>query len=372
MDSSCDIIPTTFIGNKKPSTTMAALSAAAGVQAAARHEQTSHLVDPDVAKLTDFFVTYALSRSSMSLGQLAFNKVGTFFPAAQNVVLKKSAPLGYLQHCAMRTLMMRQYVEEMVTAMQAENNQRVQVVIFGAGLSTLALSLRKHFGESGVTFIEVDCGEQRDIKMEALLRLRSMGAHPLRYYGHYMNGDNLHFVNCDVAQSNWQELFFSQKHAFSKNIPSIVILDSLMYLSSEEALAFMSTVREMMTEDSRLIFGLSACVQETSAFYSSLHSGASVPHKFALPPSDVPDFVSGNFYVSGKIFSRDFVAQANQAADDTKSTPQELPLENYFVLAMKKPGHQLVDARDIHTVPTLRLKVPMPAQRKKLEEEFAP
>jgi O-methyltransferase involved in polyketide biosynthesis len=374
MDSSCDIIPTTFIGEKKPSTTMPALVAAAGLQAAARDPRTSHFVahaGPDVAELNQLLVRHALSKYSTSLGQLAF-KGGNFFPAPQNVVLKSNVPFGYLQHCAMRTLLLQQMVEEMIFALQAKG-KRVQVVILGAGLCTLALCLRKQFGENGVTIMEVDHGEQRDIKIEALLRLRSMGAHPLRYYGHYVNGtSNLHFVNCNIAKENWHALFSSQK-MFDKNVDSIIIAERLMYSSQEEVTSLLRTLNEMMTEDSKFIFSLSECAQTTTEFYGSLHSGANESHKFALPASDIPHFVGQHFYVEGKVFSSDFIAQANESAPQGNSAAK-LPLENYFVLGIRGLRHQkkLEDENDIYAIPTLRVRVPKPAPKKKLEDEQQP
>ena len=369
MDSSCDIIPTTFIGEKKPSTTMPALAAAAGVQAAARHEKTTHLVDPDVAQLTEFFVRNALSKFSTCLGQLAF-KGGNFFPAPQNVVLKNTVPLGYLQHCAMRTLLLKQTVEEMIFAIQSQG-KRVQVVILGAGLCTLALCLRKQFSESGVSIIEVDHGEQRDIKIEALLRLRSMGAHPLRYYGHYVNGtNNLHFVNCNVALVNWHAQFSSNKNTFDRALPSIIVAERLMYTSQEEVVALLRTLNEMMTEDSKLIFSLSECAQQTTEFYGTLHSGANEAHKFALPAADVPGFVSQFFYVEGKVFSSDFLEQASEVMPQDKPSAK-LPLENYYVLGVRGPRYQkkLDEEDDIYSIPTIRVRVPKPVPKKKLEEE---
>jgi len=372
MESSCDIIPTTFIGSKKPSNSMPALSAAAGVQAAARHSSTAHLVEPDVAKLTEFFVTNALSKYSMNLGQFGSPRLG-FFAAPQNVVLKKTAPISYLQHCAMRTLMMQQYAEEAITTLQAQGKQ-VQVIILGAGLSTLALRLRKQFSENQVGIVEVDHGEQREIKIESLLRLRNMGAHPMRPYGQFVNGvNNLHFVNGNFAEENWITDFFTQKKTLAKNIASIVIAERFMYLSQDEAFALLARLGELLTPDSKLIFGLSECVQKSSDFYNELHNGTNEAHRFALAPSDVPNFVKDQFFVESKIFSHDFVKQANLAMDSDE--PQaKLPLEHYYVLGVRgSQQKRKLEEDDIQAIPTIRLKVPVPvpAPRTRDEEELA-
>ena len=96
MESTFDIVPTIFVGTKKPLDNFAALSAAAGLQAAFRNPITRYLISPDAGGLTEHFVNAALSRYSMRAGAIASNGSNLFPFNAQKAFLEKEAPISYL------------------------------------------------------------------------------------------------------------------------------------------------------------------------------------------------------------------------------------------------------------------------------------
>jgi methyltransferase (TIGR00027 family) len=329
--------------NQPAPRSLTALAVIHGLLMCSRNDRLSHLIDPALADLNEYFFHALMKDYPVNKGWMTYRALTLFPYNWQNSFMEWQGAIGVPQHVAMRKLLMEQQVRQAISA-GAE-----QVLIVGAGYDVLAERLHHEYPH--INFIELDRGQTRQTKLTLLDSLVKAGKINL--------GNNLHFIECDLCQQDWHHSLATA--GFSKEKKSIAILEGLtMYLSMEQNTALLQTLRDhVLNRESSIILSFNstnARVLENKYAVSIISGEAQEYFLGELTPEGVLHFAQQlQLSLCGKALSTYFQEKSGNGVVLKNCKAEQAIVENYYLLSTTPPK---VLVTKIDDIPDIEIIVP--------------
>ena len=334
-----------------------ALSVEHGLLLAAKDPELSHLVKPDLAKLTQYFYEALLPKysirngCSINRGNLTYRGLYLFPMSVQKKIIDNFGAIGFPQHIAMRKLLMEEQVQKAI-----EEGAR-QVLIVGSGYDVLVERLHNQYPE--VTFIELDRGETLKNKIEILESFRKTQA------THQIDCKNAFYIHCDLSKPDWYiklcALTQNNKPLFDPEKKSIAILEGLtMYLTMEQNVSLLTTLRDhLLNPESKIVLGFNKTnkyIKENKSAYAIITEASESLLGELTPQQIIPFTRELNLSLLGKASSEYFQELNGNGEIIKHCDPRKLIVEDYYLLSTQPPS--LHATQNINAIPDIHVTIP--------------
>lgn len=251
---------------------------------------------------------------------------------------------GYHTYITMRKLLIREQIHAAIKERDVE-----QVVILAGGFDLRALLSARQFPH--VDFFELDRGETREIKMQALQEI--LPAHTdikTQANGSTRINTNLLYIDCDLAQQRLQDVL--EVNGFKRDRVTMIVAEGLtMYLPNEAMHQLMHSFADVLTEDGEVLLSFSTQLTDQSRVAAASRSINQEDYRFCLPVEDVCEYVNGRgFAVCAKANHVKMFKQAGDTANaEYYAEHSDFHKEVYYRL--QKDPRVLESAQDMTQVP---------------------
>lgn len=234
----------------------------------------------------------------------------SLFPnAIHRPLINSQVKTDYYRHMVGRKLAIKNKIQNAIEAGVE------QVIFLGAGYDIRPYVAAEN--TPNVNFYEIDTGETRRIKDEALNELKS-GDIP----------ENLFLVDHNFADG---DAFSTLKnHRFDKNKKTLVIAEGLTpYLKENEVKALLSSIKDNLRDDTEVLISFTKQPVQHSKLDGAVRGQAGEEYQSNLPQEEIIPFVNENGYsVEQKLMHNDLHEKMSNGTETVNDPIQE----NYVLI----------------------------------------
>lgn len=301
--------------------------------------------EADALPLTTRIIQLAMTRERKAWVRGLEKGVYYLLPnAMQSSLFSMLGLRGYHTYITMRKLLIR---EQIATAIELRGIQ--QVVVLAGGFDVRALLAAREYPE--VKFFELDRGETRQIKMQALREFLPEKINMAEQKnGTLQVNDNLTYISCDLAQQKLADVL--DAHGFQREKPAMILAEGLtMYLPENAMHDLMRSCAELLTENGELLLSFSTQLSDHSTVAKAARSINNEDYLFKLSMDEVCRYVNGfGFAVCAKANHVKMFMQAGDLANaEYYGQHNDFHKEVYYRL--QKDARVLESIQDIKAVP---------------------
>jgi methyltransferase (TIGR00027 family) len=310
------------------------------------------LFDEDELALVNHMINTAISAES---GYLKWSLEKSFVSLpyfAQQGFLNRGITPGFDAHKTARKLMIKNKIEDDIN-----NNNVEQVVFLSGGYDPRSYMLSKKYPNA--QFFELDRGDTRKIKIDALMQLPKVvntDSLEINYAPDIVNiNHNLHLIDCDFLLDDLQEKL--RLGGYDSDKKTLFIAEGLtMYLSAEDNKKLLGKLFMSLRDGEEVLLSFRAMMHNPLAITDKMHESSKETFQFALPPEGVAGFVKDTgFELSAKMLAAELLdwvhCQITHMAPQS-STPRG---DNYYLLRRNEELllQKDVPNTDINSIPPI-------------------
>ena len=315
--------------------------------------------EPDLLAYTQRTIQLAIQCERKTVVKALERVASKLSNRTQNSIFKAVGQPGYDVYITMRKLLIRELIKAAV------DRGVQQVCILAGGFDYRALFAAHEFPE--VQFFELDRGNTREIKMQALQELLPRDAQVEDWEnGTRRINHNLTYVNCDLAKQPLADAL--QQNGYDPAIPSLIVAEGLtMYLTEDAVRGLLQSFQEILKEPDEVLISFMTQESDNSKVGEWTRSINEEDYRFSCKQDQVCGLVNPfGLAVQAQSNPVAMLEQAGDLADVAYYRKKGTQYAEIYY-SLHKDRAVLEQTQDISEVPDFKFQVPA---RKELQREY--